>query len=46
MEELCKRCKFFDEIKVKDGMYHCNKVNITVWFELTAYAGCGGFIEK
>ena len=51
MKELCKKCRFFDESKVKSDRlksdrYHCPHINLTVWFALDVYAGCGGFKEK
>ena len=46
MIELCRMCKYFDETKVEDNMYFCPKVNLTLWYELDVYAGCGGFEEK
>lgn len=46
MKELCKRCKHFDGNTVYGVFYYCHIVNMTIWFDLDVYAGCGGFEEK
>ena len=47
MKELCKRCKFFDESKVENEMFHCPKTDLTIWFELEVYISeCGAFRPK
>ena len=45
MKDLCRRCEYFDERKVKDERYLCPKLNMTIWYE-QKYIGCGVFKAK
>lgn len=46
MKGLCEKCKYYDANKVEHNIFHCPKINQSIWYDIDVYAGCGGFEEK